>query len=145
MVNSIGGAVEVGVEGEEGYSMAMVETRGVLSAEECEEVSNGRDEEDEVSFYTPGGVPWHGRIPIRGAKSLLPWSILSNGLSTADGSELLCVSRFSLFHSVLRFLGGLGAEMESSSRRRGSHDMVIGEKHGTCRECSRTVGDGVCM
>ena len=108
-------------------------------------VSNGRDEGDEVSFYTPGGVPWHRRILTRGAKSLLPWNILSNRPSTADRSELLCVLRFSLSHSVPRFLEGQGVEMGSSSRRQGSHDRVIGGKHGTCRECSRTVGGGVCM
>ena len=108
-------------------------------------ISNGRDEGSEASFYTPGGVPWHGRIPIQGAKSLLPWNILSNGPSTADGSELLCVSGFSQSRNVPRFLGDLGAETGSSSHRRGSRDKVKGGKHGMCRECSRTVGGGVCM
>ena len=107
-------------------------------------MSNGRDEGSEVSFYTPGGVPWHGRTRIQGAKSLLPWNILSNGPSTVDGSELLCVSRFSRSRSVPRFQEDLGAEMGSSSHRRGSHDKVIGGKRGTCRECSRTVEVGVC-
>ena len=98
-----------------------------------------------MSFYTPGGVPWHGRILTQGARSLLPWNNLSNEPSTGGGAEFLCVSRFSQFHNVPRFQEVLGAEMGSSSRRRGSRDTVIGEKHGTCCECSRTVGGGVCM
>ena len=127
----------------EGNSMAMVETRD-LSVAECEEVSNEKDEGSEVSFYTPGGVPWHGRILTQGAKSLLPWNILSIGPSTVDGSELLYVSRFSQSRNVPHFLEVLGVEMGNSSHRRGSRDRVIGAKHGTCRECSRTVGGGVC-
>ena len=107
-------------------------------------VSNEKDEGSEVSFYTPGGVPWHGRILTREAKSLLPWNTLSNGPSTVDGSELLCVSRFSQFHNVPHFLEVLGVEMGNSSHRRSSRDRVLGAKHGTCRECSRTVGGGVC-
>ena len=108
-------------------------------------VSNGRDERGEVSFYTPGGVPWHGRIPTLGAKSLLPWNIPSNGPSIVGGVEFLCVSRFSQFRSVPRFREDQGAEMGSSSHRRGSRDKVKGGRHGTCHECSRTVGGGVCM
>ena len=107
-------------------------------------ISNERDEGGEASFYTPGGVPWHGKIQIRGAKSLLPWNILSIGLSTVDGSELLCVSRFSQFHNVPRCREDLEVEMGSFFRRQGSRDRVIGEKHGTCCECSRRVGGGVC-
>ena len=71
--------------------MAMVETRG-LSVEECEEVSNERDEGGKANFYTPEGVPWHGRILTQGAKSLLPWNTLSNGPSTVGGVEFPCVS-----------------------------------------------------
>ena len=140
--------MEVGVGLEcrrvKGNLMAMVEARG-LSAEECEEVSNERDKGDEVSFYTPGGVPWHGRILTRGAKSLLPWNILSNGPNTVGGAEFLCVSRFSQSHNVPHFPEDLGVEMGSSSHRRGSQDKVKGGKRGTCCECSRTVGGGVCM
>ena len=98
-----------------------------------------------MSFYTPGGVPWHGRILTQGAKSLLPWNILSNGLGTVGGSELLYVSRFSQSRSVPRFLKAQGAEMGSSSHRRGSRDTVKGGKRETCHEYSRTVGGGVCM
>ena len=103
------------------------------------------DEGGEVSFYTPEGVPWHGRIPIQGAKSLLPWNILSNGPSIVGGAEFLCVSKFSQSRNALRFLEDLGVEMGSFLHRRGSRDRVIGGKHGTCRECSRTVVGGVCM
>ena len=108
-------------------------------------MSNERDEEGKASFYTPGGVPWHGRILIQGARSLLPWNILSNGPSTVGGAGFLCVSRFSQSHNVCRFLKDLGAETGSSSRRQGSRDKVKGGKHGMCHECSRTVGGGVCM
>ena len=111
----------------------------------CKGVSNERDEGGEASFYTPGGVPWHERTLTQGAKSLLPWNILSNGPSTVGGAEFLCVSRFSQSRNVPRFLEGQRVEMGSSSRRQGSRDRVIGGKHGTCRECSRTVGDGVYM
>ena len=117
----------------------------MLSKDDCGGISNGRDEGSEVSFYTPGGVPWHGRIRIQGARSLLPWNILSNEPSTVDGAEFLCVSRFSQSRNVPRFQEVLGAEMGSSSHRRGSRDRVTGEKHGTCRECSKIVGVGVCM
>ena len=112
---------------------------------DCKGISNERDEGDEASFYTPGGVPWHGRTPTQGARSLLLWNILSNGPSTVGGAEFLCVSRFSQTHNVPRFLEDLGAEMGSSFHRRGSRDREIGGKHGTCHECSRTVGGGVCM
>ena len=108
-------------------------------------ISNERDEGSEVSFYTPGGVPWHGRILIRGARSLLLWNILSNEPSTVGGAEFLCVLQFSQSRSVPHVREVQGVETGSSSRRRGSRDRVIGEKHGTCRECSRTVGGGVCM
>ena len=107
--------------------------------------SNEKDEGGEASSYTPGGVLWHGKTRIQVAKSLLRWNILSNGPSTADGSEFLCVSRFSQFHSVPHFLGVQGAEMGSSSHRLGFRDRAIGGKHGTCHECSRTVEGGVCM
>ena len=123
----------------------MVEKR-VLSKEGCEEgESNERDEEDEASFYTPGGVPWHERILILGARSLPLWNILSNGPSTVGGAEFLCVSRFFQSRNVPRFREVLRAEMGSSSCRRGSHGKVKEEKHGTCRECSRTVEGRVCM
>ena len=119
--------------------------QGVFSAEECGEVSNERDEGGEASFYTPEGVPWHGRILTQGARSLLLWNILSNEPSTVGGAEFLCVSRFSQSRNVPRFQEVQGAEMESSSHRWGSRDRVTGEKHGTCRECSKIVGVGVCM
>ena len=108
-------------------------------------ILNERDEGGEGSSYTPGGVPWHGRIPTQGARSLLPWNILSNGPSTVGRAEFLCVSRFSRFRNVPHFPEDQGVEMGSSSHRWGSQDKVKGGKHGTCREYSRTVGDGVYM
>ena len=147
MVSSVGVVAEVragsGFRRAEGNSMAMMEER--VHEGGYKGVSNERDEGGGASFCTPGGVPWHGRTQTRGARSLLPWNILSNELGTVGGSELLYVSRFSQFRNVPRSLEDLEAEMGSSSHRRGFRDRVIGEKHGTCRECSRTMGGGVCM
>ena len=118
---------------------------GGMSKEDCKGFSNERDEGDEASFYTPGGVPWHGKTLSQGARSLLPWNILSNRPSTASGVEFLCVSRFSQSRNVPHCLGVQGAETGNSSRRQGFRDKVKEGKHGMCHECSRTVGGRVCM
>ena len=148
MVSSVVAAVVgagLGCRRAEGNSMAMAENEGGVVGEGNERVSNEKDREGKVSFYTPGGVPWHGRTPTRGARSLLPWSILSNEPSTVGRVEFLCVSQFSQSRNVPHFREVLGVEMGSSSHRRGSRDKVKGGKHGTCHECSRTVGGRVCM
>ena len=148
LVSSVGVAVGVGVglgfQRVEGNSMAMGGEEGCIKGRLQGGVSNVRDEGGEASFYTPGGVPWHGRTQTQGARSLLPWNILSNGPSTDGRMEFLCASKFSQSRNVPRFLGDQGVEMGSSFHRRGFCDRAIREKHGTCHECSRTVGVGVC-
>ena len=132
-----------GFEGRRGVQWPWVEKKDV-SKGDCKGVANERGEGGETSFYTPGGVPGHGRIPIQGARSLLLWNILSNGPSIVGGAGFLCVSRFSQSHNVPHCLEDRGVEMGSSSHRQGSRDRAIGGKHGTCRECSRIVGVRIC-